>query len=258
VVNSWQPDDYHRVALAAGEAAGRSLAGGPPPSRPWLVRGFWGNVLANGGLWANFMSRDSTESAWTVPLVQESFDQADSDRYDRLWARRHDLLAVLDALPQVFCHNDFHRRNVMLPKDETIAPVAIDWAFAGPGAVATDAAHLTGGTLYFRDVDMSQARALDAAVFDGYLEGMHRGGWDGDDRLVRLGYTASIALGQGITMPGWVGLMLTDEDTDSVERLFGAPASTVRDSWVDLYRFALDRADEALSLGRELGLMTAD
>jgi len=132
LVETWQPDDYHRVAVAAGESAGTQLAHGRPPSRPWLVQGFMRSVLADGGLWAGLMSRESTGSAWTLPLVQESFDRVDNERYDSLWARRHDLLSVLDRLPPVLCHNDFHRRNV-LPKDGTAAPVVVDWAFAGTG-----------------------------------------------------------------------------------------------------------------------------
>jgi len=104
---------------------------------------------------------------------------------------------------------------------------------------------------------VSHAEDLDATVFDGYLEGLRRGGWGGDERLVPLGFTASIALGQGLTLPGWVGLMLPEEEEVDVERLFGAPAASVRDAWVELYRFALQRADEAVSLSRQLGLSEA-
>jgi len=257
LVETWQPDDYHRVAAAAGESAGTQLAHGRPPSRAWLVQGFMRHVLADGGLWAGLMSRESTGSAWTLPLVQESFDRVDNERYDSLWARRHDLLSVLDRLPPVLCHNDFHRRNVLLPKDGTAAPVVVDWAFAGTGAIATDAAHLMGGTIFFCDADVSHAEDLDATIFDGYLAGLRRGGWDGDERLVRLGFTVSIALWQGLTLPGWVGLMLPEEEEVDVERLFGAPAASVRDAWVELYRFALQRADEAVSLSRQLGLSEA-
>jgi hypothetical protein len=254
LVEVWQLDDYHRVAVAAGESAGAHLARGRPPSRPWLVPGFARSVLAEGGLWSGFMSRESTESAWSAPLVQQSFDRVDNERYDSLWARRHDLLAVLERLPQMLCHNDFHRRNVLLPRDGTRSPVVVDWAFAGSGGVATDAAQLTAGTLFFCDVDIRQAQDLDDTVFDGYLEGLRRSGWDGDERLVRLGLAASIALNQGITLPGWVGLALSEEDDVDSQRLFGAPASSVRDAWVELYQFALQRADEAASLSRQLGL----
>jgi hypothetical protein len=259
LVETWQLDDYHRVAVAAGESAGTHLARGGPPSRPWLVQGFLRSVLADGGLWSGFMSRESAGSVWTLPLVQESFDRVDNERYDLLWARRHDLLEVLDRLPQTLCHNDFHRRNVMLPKDETRSPVVVDWAFTGTGGVATDAAHLTSGTLFFCDVEMKQAQVLDATVFDGYLEGLRRSGWGGDERLVRLGFAASIALWEGVQLPGWVGLQLSDHAAEAdVERLFGASAASVRGAWIELYQFALQRADEALSLSRQLGLTTLD
>jgi hypothetical protein len=259
LVETWQLDDFHRVAVAAGESAGTHLARGRPPSRPWLVQGFLRSVLADGGLWSGFMSRESAGSVWTLPLVQESFDSVDNGRYDLLWARRHDLLDVLDRLPQTLCHNDFHRRNVLLPTDETKSPVVVDWAFTGTGGVATDAAHLTAGTLFFCDVDIQQAQDLDATVFDGYLEGLRRSGWGGDGRLVRLGFAASIALWEGVQLPGWVGLQLSDQAAETdVERLFGSSADSVRRAWIDLYQYALERADEAVSLSRQLGLSTLD
>ena len=257
LVETWRQDDYHRVAVAAGESAGTHLARGGPPSRPWLVQGFLRSVLADGGLWSGFMSRESADSVWTLPLVQESFGSVDNERYDLLWARRRDLLDVLDRLPQTLCHNDFHRRNVLLPQDETRSPVVVDWAFTGTGGIATDAAHLTSGTLFFCDVDIQQAQVLDATVFDGYLEGLRRSGWSGDERLVRLGFAASIALWEGVQLPGWVGLQLSDPEAEAdVERLFGASAASVRGAWIELYQFALQRADEAVSLSRELGLAT--
>jgi hypothetical protein len=258
LVESWQLDDYHRVAVAAGQSAGDQLHRGGPPSQPWLVDGFLRSVLADGSLWSGFMSRGSAESAWTAPVVQQCFDRRDGERWDTLWSRRHDLLDVLDRLPTLLCHNDFHRRNVLLPRDLASAPVVVDWAFAGSGAVAADAAHLTAGTLFFCDVDIRQAEALEATVFDGYVEGLRRAGWDGDERLVRLGLDASIALYQGVQLPGWVAILLSDDEETDVERLFGAPADAVRSAWVQLWDFAMQRADEAVSLSRSLGLSTRD
>jgi hypothetical protein len=253
-IQRWTPEDYHRVAVAAGQAGATHLARERPLSRPWLVPGFLRSLLADGGFWAGFLSRDSAESAWKTTIVQESFDRVANERFDRLWGERDDLLAALGQLPQVLCHNDFHRRNVLLPKDVTRSPIAVDWAFAGTGAIATDAALLTAGTLYFCDVPVAQAAELDATVFDGYLEGLRRAGWDGDQRLIRCGFAATIALWQATTLPGWVAMMLPADAGVNVERLFGAPANDVRDAWVELHEFALERADEAEALRRGLGL----
>jgi len=258
LVESWQLDDYHRVAVAAGQSAGADLHRGGPPSRTWLVDGFLRSVLADGSLWSGLMSRESAESAWTAPVVQQSFDRADGERWDSLWSRRHELLDVLDRLPTVLCHNDFHRRNVLLPRDLSGSPVVVDWAFAGSGPVAADAAHLTAGTLFFCDVDIRQAEALEATIIDGYLEGLRRAGWDGDERLVRLGLDASIALCQGVQLPGWVAILLSEDGETDVERLFGQPADAVRAAWEQLWSFAMQRADEAVSLSRALGLSARD
>jgi hypothetical protein len=47
---------------------------------------------------------------------------------------------------------------------------------------------------------------------------------------------------------------LPEEEGVNVEALFGEPATAVRDVWVELHEYALDRADEAESLSRQLGL----
>jgi len=52
---------------------------------------------------------------------------------------------------------------------------------------------------------------------------------------------------------------LSDHEAEAdVGRLFGASADSVRGAWIELYQFALQRADEAVSLSRQLGLTTLD
>ena len=62
-----------------------------------------------------------------------------------------------------------------------------------------------------------------------------------------------------VQLPGWVGLQLSDHEAEAdVGRLFGASADSVRGAWIELYQFALQRADEPVSLSRQLGLTTLD
>lgn len=120
--------------------------------------------------------------------------------------------------------------------------------------MGTGPAQLVGGTLFVCDVSIEHAEELETAVFDGYLEGVHSDGWVGDPRLIRLGFTASMAWWHAVTMPGWVGIMLPDEEEVDVQALFGRPAAAVKDVWVELQEFAMDRANEAKSLRSSLGL----
>ena len=45
-------------------------------------------------------------------------------------------------------------------------------------------------------------RDLDAACFAGYVTGLREAGWAGDERVVRLGFTAAAALRYSVgTLP---------------------------------------------------------
>ena len=113
----------------------------------------------------------------------------------RLWTERERFLAALDRLPRTFCHHDAFRRNLLLragPEGEEL--VAIDWAYAGHGAVGEELGQLVVASLYFFEAVGITPRDLDAACFAGYLAGLREAGWAGDERLVRLGFTVDAAL----------------------------------------------------------------
>jgi hypothetical protein len=244
-VPDWGMDDFHRVAVASGSAAGSYLGGRVVPSAPWLASSFVESIFADGGFWAVLMDADQSTSAWDSMLVTEAFSEKTRERVLTLWSEKDRFLSALAALPQVFCHGDFHRRNVILPVDVQEVPVVVDWAFCGPGAVGADLADLVVGTLYFGDVDVSAAARLQEVALDGYLEGLRRSGWEADRRLVELGYETFAALWMGATLPGWVALMLEESEGVNVEALYGRPALAVRDDWVTLDEFALDLADKS-------------
>jgi hypothetical protein len=72
--------------------------------------------------------------------------------------------------------------------------VAIDWGYAGFAPVGTELAALVGVAFGLAGFPSSQARELDQACFDGYLEGLRQAGWQHDPRQVRLGYTLTVLL----------------------------------------------------------------
>jgi Phosphotransferase enzyme family len=253
-IQHWTMDDYHRVAVASGEAAGDYLGGAPVPEEPWMAPSLLRSLMAEGGSWAELMNPDRPDSAWNTSLVGESYDAETRSRVLSLWDRRELFLSTLDALPHVFCHGDFHRRNLLLPMAADDCPVVLDWAFCGPGAVGADAAQLVAGTLYFGDVDVERSSLLATVVLDGYTEGLRKSGWDGDRRIVQLGFETYAAMWMGPTLPGWIALMLPESEGVNVEALYGRPASAVRDGWVTLNEIGLDLADRAESLARTLHL----
>jgi hypothetical protein len=92
-----------------------------------------------------------------------------------IWARRHDLLKVLDTVPVALCHGDFHPGNLI--DTGTEATTVLDWQTLGAGPVGFDLAHLALATL--------------TDPFAPYLEGLQG---KVDPEAAHLGYSVTLAL----------------------------------------------------------------
>ncbi|HEU5086339.1 MAG TPA: phosphotransferase, partial [Roseiflexaceae bacterium] len=189
------------------------------------------------------------------PVTQLWYPADRKARTLRLLAQREIFLAILDRLPPVLCHNDAHRLNLLLRKqpDGQYQTVALDWAFAGRGAPGADTSELVMTSIFFLEYDPAQLADLATSVLDGYVAGLHDTGWDGDVRLVRLGYLASVALGFAISMPGWTGFMLGEEQRANTIQQFDRSADEIARAWVVLWEYAHTCADQARALMQELG-----
>lgn len=123
-------------------------------------------------------------------------------RIQDLWAARATLLAGLAQLPRTLCHRDAGPRNLMSRvrggSEET---VALDWGMAGLGVLGEELVPLFAATLSFVAVPLDRIPELDALIFAGYVAGLRDVGWQGDERLVRFGFTANAALKAGVAEP---------------------------------------------------------
>lgn len=113
-----------------------------------------------------------------------------------LWHERDQLLDIFYNLPRTFCHRDFSAGNVFLTKtaegmDQT---VVIDWDCAGIGIVGEDIADLVGEALIFYEFEPAQAAELQEKVLASYISGLQETGWEGEEKLIRLGYLISLTL----------------------------------------------------------------
>lgn len=250
----WSLADFRRTAAHLGRFAGAFLTGSPVPEAPWLGELFFRSIFADGGWWAQHMEIDTPESIWPHPLVQRAFSPDLRRRVLEVWADKHRFFDALDRLPQVLCHNDCHRRNLMWHRDGTGAKelIALDWAFCGPGGVGMDIGELVATSTYFFESEPADVAALERTVFDGYVAGLRAAGWQGDADLARLGYTACAALWMGATLPGWAAVMLGPASDVNAAAMYGRPAEDVLAGWVSLTEFLLDRADEARRLMRAI------
>jgi hypothetical protein len=199
-------------------------------------------------------------SAPAIPLLRDSLDHAlirrwmpgdAADRYFRLWEERGVYLDALDRLPQTLCHFDIFRRNLFARRtaDGDYESVAIDWAFAGKGALGEELVPLVLGSVMFFEVGLDQAQALEEIAFESYLKGLRDAGWRGDPRQVRLGYAAAASLWYRFNDIGrWLAVALDENLHPMVLHTMGRPIGEVYDHAAQVGCFSDRLADEARDL----------
>lgn len=103
-------------------------------------------------------------------------------------------------------------------------------------------------------VDLPDAAELDAHIFAGYVDGLRQASWHGDERRVRLGYTAEMALKMVIAyLPGMLWGMLDHSWHADYETQSGSIIAALADAQANHTRWLLLRGLEALDLARQLG-----
>ena len=245
---AWPLARYGLAARHFGAFNGAYLAGRPLPDAPWLCQGWLRSCIDT--VIIQLIAYMEQTGAWDQPVIRRACPPSLSDRLRRLWDEREAFLAALDQLPQVLCHLDAFRSNLMARRvdgrDET---VALDWAFVGPAAVGEEVSALVAASLLRGAVAIGEAGPLDEACFTGYLEGLRAAGWQGDPRAVRLGYTASVALRYSfMTLFDIVRTLMDEGHAAALEREEGLPFADIVAGRIALASFLLDRADEARAL----------
>ena len=246
----WPVDRYSLAARHLGRFNGAYLAGTPLPEQPWLSRGWLRDFVAPSG--PAIADLERLASPGGPPLLQQLYSPSVVFEIKRLWTERERFLTALDRLPQTLCHLDAFRRNLLIragPEGEEL--VALDWAYAGHGAVGEDLGQLVVASLFFFETVGTAPRDLDAACFAGYVAGLREAGWVGDERLVRLGFAADAALRHTIGLLGQIWSLVSEPALRPVvEELFGRPCEEVVEAWAELWPFLLELAEEARALLR--------
>ena len=240
---TWTTDEFTLAASASGSFGGAYLSGRPVPDHSWLARDHARGWVGKGGPAATLDNA----------FVQQLFTRRVLQRVMRLWDDRELVFDWLNRLPQTFAHGDYHRRNLMISRlpDGTRQVVAVDWAWCGPAPVGGDLGMLLGMSANLGDIDPGDLTTMEPVVYDAYLAGLRAAGWRGHSALVRLGYTAWLAMFAGVTAPGLTAFWTAGDRVAACERLFGPPEDAAR-RWATICEFALDRADEARALGERL------
>jgi hypothetical protein len=124
----------------------------------------------------------------------------------------------------------------------------------GYGAVGEEIAVTTQVNLTWMETPGEPPEEVDEAIFGGYLDGLRAAGWQGDARLVRLGYTASVALMlAGNTVMGTAAGIWEDANAPYVEAVMGNSMDAIVENAARVAPFLFAMGDEALALAEELG-----
>jgi len=183
----WSLDENYRVAWCLGKFNGMYLSSQPLPEALWIKKDVIRQYLR--------MTEPSFQRLFTLrelPVIRTIFPPEIVDSLIQLWQKREQHLAVLERLPQTLCHGDAQFTNLFLvsASPEDIETVAIDWSSVGIASLGVDLAQFFMLSLFFSDP--AQIHAVEAALFQGYLDGLQAVGWQGDPRIVRLCFTAAM------------------------------------------------------------------
>lgn len=244
--SGWPLSRYADAAGHLGAAQG-GFVGRADTLPPWLSRG-WLHAYVERR--AEAIAAPLPAELWRHPLVRVAMPQPLDRWLADVWGRRAELFALLAELPRTLCHLDVWPPNLFAEPDG--GTVAIDWAYAGVGALGEDVGNLVPDAVLDWFVDGGDARELHARTVEGYLDGLSRSGWDGDPAEVRFAIAASAVLKYLWMVPWLVRSAHDPAAIADVERRFARPAEELfaqRGHVIDLLQ-ALEAEASAFARGR--------
>ncbi|MEU8862269.1 aminoglycoside phosphotransferase [Streptomyces umbrinus] len=242
---AWPIARHARHAERLGAAHGRALADGVVLDRPWLSRRFLRDYTSGQTVGRELLDDDT---AWQQPLVRDHFPDGLRERMVRLHDEREWFLRTMESLPRVFSHLDQWPANLVSRHGES---VLLDWAFAGDGALGEDIGNYIPDTVFDLFLPAARLPELATAMYEAYVRGLRAGGWQGDERLVRLGVCASAV------KYDWLTALMLSRASDERQLDYGGGRTVeaerrYRERGVVL-AFLADWADEARRLADDLG-----
>jgi hypothetical protein len=186
VEHPWPLERYARVSRQLGAFNGSYLAGSPLPGEGWITHDWLLKYLDRAVPMVEFIHQNPGH-----PTVQLMLPGITLPLTLAIWDEHVRMLKVLEEMPQTFCHQDAFGLNLFCHGDQLIA---IDWGYAGLAPLGSELAPLIGVAFSLAKFPSSQARELDQACFDGYLEGLRQVGLEPDSRQVRICYCITMLL----------------------------------------------------------------
>lgn len=249
----WSVPRYGLAARHFGQWQGTYLTGRSLPVSPWLQTGWLRSWVEHFEFLKNYLLRPDF---WDHPLVQTAFPVPVANRLLALWAERMTWMDILDRIPLTLCHFDTWRPNLLasIGHDGQDRTVALDWQCMGLGP-AGEVGNLLLTSLISLEVKTSEAKSLDTAIWESYLQGLRETGWEGNPCHVRFCYTAYPALRWGLVFPMLMILpyVFSESKRAEAEAKYGQSIEELLSQWAKALYFLLDMADEARRLADTLG-----
>jgi len=241
----WPLDYYRTVARHLGRFAGAYLTGIPLPSWPWLSVD-WIRCYVEQSTPSIEPLREAVKTSWGRRWLPEK----DCQQFFYIWEERAFFLEALNRLPQTICHYDIFHRNMFVRQTASgdDQSVVIDWAFVGSGPIGADMHPLVWMSIDLCGVSLDQLSKLEKNAFDGYLEGLREVGWQGDPRLVRLGYLVANMRYLFPELHRWLALILDESLHPPIEKAFGKSVGEAFDGLAQMRTIRFDQLDEARKL----------
>jgi len=190
----WPVEQFGLASRHLAHFNGAYLTGRALPDEPWLSR----KPSRHWDATAEVMRQ--LESVREHPLIARAYYPENAEGVRRLFNDREMFRVALEQLPHTLCHLDAQRSNLVArKKDGNDCTVGIDWGRPGIAPIGMEIAQFSTNFRSVRDVDLNQLQILSDIVFEEYLAGLREVGWEGDRQLLRLGYTASAALQNGLS-----------------------------------------------------------
>lgn len=249
-LGQWTMEDYGLAAYDIGQFNGAYLTSTPLLQQSWMSQNWIRNYVN-----MSAPGMQTLRNSLDHPLIKRWYPGNTSERLFQLWDQRDAYLNVMNQLPQTICHFDLFRRNMFLRNSASDCnrTVAIDWAFTGPGCVGADISPLVIATLAFFEVGLDKARELDQSVFTQYVAGLREAGWQGDERLARLGYLIANIRYSFAEIGGWLMGVFDDGVRSGIEQAFGHPLGEIFDYFAFMVNALSYQDDERTRLMTELG-----
>jgi PAS domain-containing protein len=249
----WPFIGHPAASRALGRLQGALVVEDALPTEPWLSRGWLRSYVARA---APVTDQLLDDDLWRDVPAQVRDIAALRDAFLRLRELQPRLLDALDALPRTLCHLDFYPDNMIgvTTRDGESRVVLIDWAYCGIGALGEDIGNQVPDTMADCFVEPSAGPMLEQMCGAAYLLGLADAGWQGDERLVRLGYAAGAAVKLTWLLPRQLEIGRDDEAMAASPGFRGFAIEEVVRRRTEVCALLPPLGEEAVRLADELGL----